>query len=156
MQDTYKRLGRLYMVRQKWDTAIHYFKEVMNRPGVTSPHQVQNWIAVSYYAKGEINLAEKAWRDALSIKDNSQIRLNLALAYKANKRYDLAIKSLRKAIDADPFFSQAHYELAQLYLKEKKLDLALKHFRQVIELEPLSKNSKTSQEYIKLINSEKK
>ncbi len=156
IQETYKRLGRLYMVRQKWDTAIHYFKEVMNRPGVTHPHQVQNWIAVSYYAKGEINLAEKAWRDALSIKENSQIRLNLALAYMANKRYDLAGKSLRKAIDVDPFFSQAHFELAQLYLKEKKLDLALNHFEQVVELEPLSKNSKTSQEYINLINSEKK
>lgn len=156
IQDTFKRLGRLYMVQQKWDTAIHYFKEVMNRPGVTHPHHVQNWIAVSYYAKGEVNLAEKAWRDALNINENSQIRLNLALAYLDNKRYDLAGKSLRKAIDLDPFFSQAHYELAQLYLKEKKLDLALNHFKQVAELEPLSKKGKTSQEYIDLINSEMK
>ncbi len=153
--EAYRRLGRLYMSQGKWDNAIHYLKDVMKRSGVNNPHQVQNWLAISYYAKGEVNLAEKAWRDALSISENSEIRLNLALAYKANEQYSLASESLLKAIELDPDLIRAHFELAQLYLKANEKDLAKKHFGKVVELEPLSKESKASQEYMRLIQSGK-
>lgn len=150
-----RRLGRLYMAQRKWDKAIGYFKDVLKRSGVNNPHQVHNWLAISYYAQGNINMAEKAWREALAIKENSQLRLNLALAYKANERYNLAIKSLEKAVELDPELVRAHFVLAQLYLKANKRGLANKHFGTVIELEPLSKEGKSSQEYMRLIPSEK-
>lgn len=153
--EAYRRLGRLYMSQGKWDYAIDYFKDVLKRSGVNNPHQVHNWLAISYYAQGNINLAEKAWRGALNVKENSQIRLNLALAYKANERYNLAIKSLEKAVELEPELIRAHFELAQLYLKANKKSLAKKHFGTVIELEPLSKEGKSSQEYLRLIPSEK-
>jgi Tfp pilus assembly protein PilF len=153
--EAYKRLGRLYMSQGKWDDAIYYLKDVLKRPGVTNPHQVHNWMAISYYAKGKVNLAEKAWREALSISENSEIRLNLALAYKANERYSLATESLVKAIELDPDLVRAHYEIAQLYLKANNKELAKKHFTRVINLEPLSKQGKASQEYLGLIQSGK-
>ncbi len=153
--EAYRRLGRLYMSQGKWDKAIHHFKDVLKKSGVSNPHQIHNWLAISYYAKGKISLAEKAWRDALDISENSEIRLNLALAYKANERYDLATESLLKAIELDPDLVRAHFELAQLYLKSNEKDLATKHFDQVIELEPLSKEGKASQKYLRLIRSGK-
>jgi len=153
--EAYKRLGRLYMSQGKWDNAIHYFKDVLNRSGVTNPHQVQNWLAISYYAKGKVNLAEKAWREALSFGENSEIRLNLAIAYKANEQYRLATESLVKAIELDPDLVRAHFEIAQLYLKANNKDLAKNHFGRVIDLEPLSKQGKASQEYLRLIQSGK-
>ncbi|MGV7220500.1 MAG: tetratricopeptide repeat protein [Nitrospinales bacterium] len=153
--EAYKRLGRLYMSQGKWDNAIHYLKDVSKKSGVTNPHQVHNWLAISYYAQGKVNLAEKAWREALGISENSEIRLNLALAYKANEKFDLATESLEKAIELDPDLVRAHYEIAQLYLKANNKELAKKHFTRVIDLEPLSKYGKPSQEYLRLIQSGK-
>ena len=153
--EAYRRLGRLYMSQGKWDKAIHHFKDVLKRSGVSNPHQIHNWLAISYYAKGRVSLAEKAWRNALDISENSEIRLNLTLAYKANERYNLATESLVKAVELDPELIRAHFELAQLYLKANEKDLAKKHFDSVIELEPLSKEGKASQEYLRLMQSGK-
>ena len=79
----------------------------------------------------------------------------MALAYEANEEYSLASQSLLKAIELDPDLIRAHFELAQLYLKANEKDLAKKHFGKVVELEPLSKESKASQEYMRLIQSGK-
>jgi len=149
--EAYRRLGRLYMSQGKWDKAIYHLKDVLKRSGVNNPHQIHNWLAISYYAKGRVSLAEKAWRSALDISENSEIRLNLALAYKANERYDLATESLLKAVELDPELLRAHFILAELFLKANEKDLAKKHFDSVIELEPLSKEGKASREYLRLI-----
>ena len=150
----YRSLGRLYMQKRQWDDALFYLKRALDAPNVENPHQVFNWIGVSHLAKGELNLAEKTWKQALDIKENSQIRLNLALAYKEGERFDLARESLTKALAMDPKMSRAHYELAQLQLKARKFKQAKHHFNQVLTLEPLGRQAKKAQEYLKLIPDE--
>jgi superkiller protein 3 len=153
--EAYRYLGRLYIHQKKWDSAIHYLKTLLGRSGVVHPQQVQNWLAISYYGKEDINLAEKTWREALSIKEDSGIRYNLARAYKINEKYDLATESFKKVLETDPDYVKAHYELGQLYLKANNKEMAKKHFARVIDLEPLSKQGKDSQEYLRLIQSGK-
>ena len=154
--DTYRSLGRLYMEMGQWDEALFYLKRSLDAPmrKVSVNHQVLNWIGVCHKLKGELSLAEKTWKRALDIKENSQIRMNLALAYKEGERFDLARESLAKVLEMDPDMARAHYELAQLLLKSRKFTEARGHFAQVITLEPLSREAKASQEYIELIPDE--
>lgn len=153
--EAYRFLGRMYIHQEKWDNAIHTLNNLMKKSGVTNPHQVQNWLAICYYKIGNVNMAEKTWRESLSISEDSVIRQNLARAYIANEKYNLAAESLLKAVELDPNLVKAHFDLAQLYLKSSEKELATKHFQRVIDLEPLSKHAKASKEYLRLIQSGK-
>jgi len=125
------------------------------RPGTRRPQQVYNWVALCFYNLGKKNEAEIEWKKALEIKDNAGIRLNLALAYINQERFDRATEFLQRALSLRPRFSQAHFELAQLYLKEEKKDQALDHFQKVILYSPRGDLAKKSREYIQLVRPNK-
>jgi len=151
--EAHRNLGRLYMQQGKWQEAIGHLQKSFKGPGVSSPHQVYNWLALSYYARGDIVQAEKEWTKALRLKENPSIRLNLALAYRDQGRFDLAMDSLRKALLLDPHLVEAHHQMALLLLKKKDLDGAMKHFREVIQRQPQSDLAANSREYMEMIRS---
>lgn len=144
-------LGRLAMRRGNWKQATHYFNEILSRPGTPMPHQVYNYLAISYYRMGMYPEAEGEWLKALAIKEYAPIRLNLALAYRDQERFQEARASLEKAIDLDPKLAQAHYEIAILYLKESWNQKAEKHFNEVLRLAPQSQWAQSSREYLKVM-----
>ncbi len=149
----YRQLGRLYMQRGDWENAQIYLEDAISRPGIVQPHELYNWLAVTYYAQGKFSDAEKKWQAALEIKDNHEIRLNLARAYRDNELFDLAQEALEKALESKPKSARAHYELAQLYLKKRDFVRARNSFNEVIRLEPLSEMSKSSRKYLELMPS---
>ncbi len=152
--DGNRQLGRLYMQKRDWDSAIYYLKKATEARNLIAPHQIYNWLALCYYAKGELSNAEKTWVKSLGIKENGQIRMNLGLIYKEAAEFEKAKESLTKAIELDSKLVRAHYEIAQLYLKDRRFAEAREHFQKVIDLEPLGKSAKTSKEYLKLMPSE--
>ncbi|NIP99899.1 MAG: tetratricopeptide repeat protein [Nitrospinaceae bacterium] len=154
-QGTYRQIGRLYMQRSEWKKAIFYLGKALQKPNVIDPVQLMNWQAYSHYRLGELARAEKIWMRALDIHESSQIRLNLALAYKEAERYELARNALLKALELNPKLMPAHYALGEIYYHKNKYASAKRHFKEVIELEPMGEHAKFSQKYLDRMASKK-
>ena len=152
LNEGYHQLARVYMQKQNWKKAIHYFNKGLSLPSTKDPQQVYNWLALCNYFLGDQDQAEIEWKKALDIKDNAAIRVNLALAYRDASKFDLAKASLEKAVELRPRFSQAHFELAQLYIREKQKKKATEHFKNTILYSPSSEFAKQSKEYLKQIS----
>lgn len=140
----YQYLGRLYMEVQQWDRAIVYIKKSLEAQKLLNAQQLYNWLAFSYYQNKQYNEAERTWQQALDIKDNEEIRVNLALAYRKAEQNELAYKSLQKAVELNPKSARAHYELGQLLFDEGDYLRARPHLQEVINLQPLSENARTA------------
>lgn len=149
--EAHKHLGRLYMQREKWKNAIHHLRASLKNPGVSSPQEVHNWLALCYYTQNDFSRAEQEWLKALYLDESPAIRLNLAVAYRSQERFELALDSLQKALSADPELVEAHHLLALLLLKKEDMEGAREHFQRVIQLKPRSNLARDSKKYMELI-----
>lgn len=152
----YQYLGRLYMEMRRWDRAIAHLKKSLDAPRVLNPQQLYNWLAFSYYQNKQYTEAQHAWQKALDIKDNDQIRVNLALAYKKADQKELAYKSFLKAVELNPQSARAHFEIGLLLFEERKFAAARPHLQEAINLEPLSENARTAKTMLDKIQVTKK
>jgi len=154
LKDAYQPLALIYMQKKDWKKAVQYFDKDLSISGTRNPQQVYNWLALSHYNLGEIELAEIAWKKALHIKDNAAIRLNLGLAYRDSSKFELAKDSLQKALKLKPGISQAHFELAELFIMENNKEKAKEHFKKAILFSKDNKYAKQSKEYLDKISQE--
>ena len=105
--------GQLSFLTGNLEMAEAALLEVLRlNPFMTDAH---NTLGAVYQEMGRYNDAEKEYR--LTLEDQSystpeKVYLNLGHLFKAQDRIDEAISMLRRAVETDPGYLQAHYELA--------------------------------------------
>ncbi len=149
--EPYRQLGRLYLQKNDYPKALDYLEQSLTKIQLKNPQQVHNWMALCYYKMDNFAGAEKSWLKALNYRENEYIRLNLALAYRDNERFDEAEKTLKKAVIYKPGFAPAHYHLGLLYLKKQDFPQAKKHFDRVVTLKPNSQEAQDSRKFLELM-----
>ena len=105
--------GQLSFMTGNLERAEEALLEVLRlNPFMTDAH---NTLGAVYQEMGRYNDAEKEYLQTLEDRSYStpeKVYLNLGLLYKAQDRMDEAISMLRRAVETDPEYLQAHYELA--------------------------------------------
>jgi len=128
------RLGLLLLRLGKYKQAIRVGRQVTKRrPRV---HQAYCIIARSYSELGRWKMAERFYRQALAIKQEAGTWLLLGSTLDRLGRHDEAEECVRKALEVDPDYEEAHYNVGYNYRHEGKLALAEKHLRRAIEIDP--------------------
>ena len=70
--------------------------------------------------------------------NNESDRIQVALGYLNQKRYDLAIEEFRKVLEMNPDHEFARHNLIQILFQQGKYDLAKKEAQRLLETNPLS------------------
>ena len=128
------RLAILLSKLGKWEQAIRVGRKVTKRQ--PRAHQAYCIIARSYGELGRWKLAERFYRQSLAIKEEPWTWLLLGWALDRLARHDEAEECLRKALEVDPDYAEAHFNLGYNLRKEGKFALAEKHLRRAIEIDP--------------------
>ena len=109
-----------------------------------------------------MNLLDKATvklKQAISYQPNKKSMLplyaELGNIYIIQKRYIPAEIVLKKALEIDNNFINAHYGLAGVYLNQDKIEEALVELQKVIEIAPDSQEANYAQNIIQQITQEK-
>jgi tetratricopeptide (TPR) repeat protein len=128
------RLASLLYDTGKWKQAIRVARQLTkSRPRLSSAYIV---IARSYAALDRWKMAERFYRQSLTIKQTPWAWLLLSWALDRQGRHDEAEECLRKALKVDPDYDEAHYNLGCIYRGRGKFVLAEKHLRRAIESDP--------------------
>lgn len=128
------RLAILLSELGQWERVIRVGHQVTKR----QPRSSQGYcvIARGYAELGRWKMAERFYRRSLAIKQDPWIWLLLGWALDRLKRHDEAEECLRKALEVDPDYDEAHYNLGYSYRKDGKFPLAEKHLKRAIEIDP--------------------
>ncbi len=87
-------------------------------------------------AKGKVKDAIVYCEKAISIKEDPFLRKNLGDAYYLMGILNKAIFHLKRAIELNPSFPDAHYSLAVAYFQAGMLQEAIKEFEKTLEINP--------------------
>lgn len=66
----------------------------------------------------------------------AEINLQLGVEYIRRQKYDIAMNRLRKALELDEEYADAHNAIAVLYQRLKQNPLARRHYERALELKP--------------------
>ncbi|TNE59601.1 MAG: tetratricopeptide repeat protein [Bacteroidetes bacterium] len=116
-------------------------EEMLQLAGQVDSTSVLVWYqkANFYYAQKQYELAEK-WYSKIFEENRGNICFpcaytNLGLVYLDTKRFDLAEKNFRKAIEQDSTFTDAYYDLGLVFENRKQYAEAETYYKRSIEID---------------------
>lgn len=121
--------GQLYFRAARYAEAERDFKRALELdPYLSDAH---NFLGAVYQEQGRIDEAEASFRRALenpAYPTPDKTFLNLGLLYALSGRDAEAMESMRKAVEINPKYYQAHFELASLLDKGGRLAEAVREY----------------------------
>jgi Tfp pilus assembly protein PilF len=157
----YEQLREALRIRPKNIEALYHFGKLctilaqleQQRLFSMAPehYRVQQLMAESYLAQGNVAKAEEAYQAALKANPKSVTVLNAlgdlkrlelggetSLEAQPSSRFDEAIPYYLRALKIDPVNYEAHYGLGVSYLNSSKTAEATEHFRKAVRADPRS------------------
>jgi len=128
----YFAIANFYDDMKVYDSAVAYFRKVINLDSKYTPAYTQAGIA---FMKIEMNDSALVYlSQAMKLDHNSQNgSLNLGLVYHAMQKYDSAVVYIQNAIRLDPTKPKTYYQLACSYALGNKPEQAILYLRQAYE-----------------------
>ena len=152
----YYDLGKIFMERGLYNTALKYFKESEKYFDLRGLPQN---LAIIYLAKGETDNAITELKRAISyqLREGTMPPLynELGNTYLKLEKYELAEAAFKDALKIDPNYTMAHYGLANTYLTQNKIEEALVELKKIIKFAPNSQEAKHARDAIQKIAQEK-
>ena len=156
-------MGRDYLNKKQYETAIDTFKETINiDPVYTDAHC---GLGRAYLAQGNLEAAENAARKSLKLAENDhpnskKLLDDIKMRYYYNgkiyfnhKQYNQASFEFQQAIEIDQDFKGAHLGLGKVYFKLEDLEKAEKSTREALRIAP---NYELAQELLQKIKQKHK
>jgi tetratricopeptide (TPR) repeat protein len=137
-------LGMTYYNTQKYNEAIPYFQEVVDKGTQTMKEYNDSMIhlAFCYDLLQKPEKAEEIYKKALEeFPDNKDILFNLARLLINREEYNAAIEIMQKVLDQDPNDFYANMGMANSYLKLENFTEAIKYYEKAVEIQPENSNA---------------
>jgi len=152
--EVHEKLGRAYFENGQLDDAIGSFEAAIEQE--TTFAKAYHGLAKVYTAQGNLDLAQKAYKDAFEYgfnltyterrmialeaidadPNNSEMRLMLSDYYLERHVYEGAVKQYNKLLEQDAENIEAYEGLGQVAEDRLKYDEALGHYNHALSLNP--------------------
>jgi tetratricopeptide (TPR) repeat protein len=130
-----KNLAEIYLDKKDYQNALNEYGKSL----IFTQNNLETYDKIVWLLGQKLNKPKEAIEKAIEaekIEPQKALTYNiLAKAYLANNEFDLAHKSIDKAINTDPEFAQNYYTLALIYQREGNLEEAKKYFTLAADLD---------------------
>lgn len=94
------------------------------------------YLAICYVQIGEIEKAIQLFEQALLVKNDLILHMNLGDIYKKTQKISKAIYHYKKALEINPKYANAHNSLAKIYAALGKKNKALRQYKEALHADP--------------------
>lgn len=128
------KMGRVLRTFNREADALPYFRKYHEL--VPGDYQVLAQIGTSLSALGRFDEAAGYFKEALKGVDDAITHYNLGLLMSRTGRLDAAAVSYQRALDRDPYLSDARSNLATVFARQGRLDRAVDALTRLLADEP--------------------
>ncbi|PIQ86801.1 MAG: hypothetical protein COV74_03420 [Candidatus Omnitrophica bacterium CG11_big_fil_rev_8_21_14_0_20_45_26] len=129
------RLSELYLEKEKYQQVVYLLQPTPSKT-LRNPRLCRR-LAKAYTALGNARLAEKAYRETLTLdSDDAQTMYDLALLMDVSGRTDEAVEFYRRVITHMPNHAAAYFQLGVIAYRAGSLEKARHYFQQATLFDP--------------------
>ena len=145
-----ENLGTLYLLMERWDSAIDCFQKALADLLYKTPHYAYNNMGWAYYRKGDYDRAIQSFQQAIRLSRSYAVAYaNLARTRQAKGELDKAVEAYNQAVYYAPRDAGAHLELAKVLLKQGKMEEAKEELNLAVSADPISRAANEARKLLK-------
>lgn len=123
--------------KKRYDKAAQLLQQIVKSDGRDFPAWVE--LANVHFLQKDLAGAENEYLNALDVHPNFFLALlNLGRLELFQKRYDVAIAALTKAVKVEPSSPDANYFLGEAHLQSRQGNSAVQYLKEALRLDPLA------------------
>jgi tetratricopeptide (TPR) repeat protein len=93
-------------------------------------------LAMYYDSRGEWEKEIQQWEKGIAVSGNARYIINLGVIYYNQRKYDPALRELKRSLGIDSTFAFTHFYLGKIYARTKEYEEAIAEYRKAIKFGP--------------------